>query len=200
MKLILYNNALDRRAIWQSLARKGIPSKLINIIRAMYDGSDSRVLHNGQLSRPIHTTTGVRQGCPLSPLLFITALDDVMRKTCEIPRGIQWGIAGRLESLEYADDIVLLSHTAKDLREKLDELQKHAELVGLHINPSKTKLMKINSNDNVSNRRTSNSDGFVFQLSGQHNKSGRRRHTGQNGIWKLVASLALTTNIQGSKA
>lgn len=138
---------LSREAIWKALAKKGIPNKLITIIRAMYEGSYTRIIHNNQLSPLINTTTGVKQGCPLSPLLFITTLDEVLRKACQIPRGIQWGQQTRLESLEYADDIALLTHTARDMKEKLRELQKHAGEVGLQINTAKTKVMKINTSD-----------------------------------------------------
>lgn len=140
-------DTISRPAIWNALRAKGIPDKIVKLIIAMYDGAETHVLHNGQLSATISTTTGVKQGCPLSPLLFITVLDDVMRKTCRQPRGIRWGIINRLESLEYADDLALLTHNARDMREKLNDLITYAGEVGLQINARKTKIMGVNVDD-----------------------------------------------------
>ena len=136
-------DTISQQAIWNALNTKGIPNKIINIIRAMYVESYFKVLHNGQLGKPIKSMSGVKQGCPLSPLLFVTTLDEVMNKSASTPRGIRWGVCNRLEALEYADDIVLLSHTAQEMKEKLADLQKHAGEVGLYINTNKTKVMRI---------------------------------------------------------
>jgi hypothetical protein len=46
-----------------------------------------------------------KEGCLLSPLLFILVLDEVMEKlVSRRHRGIQWGMNERLEDLEYADE------------------------------------------------------------------------------------------------
>lgn len=60
-------------------------------------------------------------------------------------RGIQWGIHDRLEDLDYADDICLLSQSFQDMDTKLARLQKEAEIAGLKINIQKTKEMRIRS-------------------------------------------------------
>lgn len=79
---------LSRKAIWAALDRKHVPEKIVRIIKALYEDTESVILHNGNLSDPIKLNTGVRQGCPLSPLLFVVALDEVMRKANRTARGI----------------------------------------------------------------------------------------------------------------
>jgi hypothetical protein len=70
-----------------------------------------RVLHDGQMSPPFNTVSGVRQGCLLSSLLFLLLMDKVMRAaTAGSVRGITWKLTQTLEDLDYADDICLLSH------------------------------------------------------------------------------------------
>ena len=82
----------------------------------MYVESYFKVLHNGQLGKPIKSMNGVKQGCPLSPLLFVTTLDKVMKKSTSTPRGIRWRVCIRLQALEYAD---MLCYTAQEMKENL---------------------------------------------------------------------------------
>jgi hypothetical protein len=90
---------------------RGFPSKFINIIREGYEDFCCRVLHEGQLYDPIKTSSGVRQGCLLSPLLFLLILDGVLRRALDgKKRGIRWRLKESLEDMEYADDVCLVSH------------------------------------------------------------------------------------------
>jgi len=54
---------------------------------------------------------------------------------------------GRLEDLDYADDICLLAQRFCDMEEKLKGLKEEEELVGLHININKTKGMRVNTSN-----------------------------------------------------
>ena len=73
MLFVDYQRAFDsigRAWIWGKLKARGLPSKLLNIIKEGYEDISCRVLHEGQLSDLIKTSSGVRQGCLLSPLMF----------------------------------------------------------------------------------------------------------------------------------
>jgi hypothetical protein len=90
----------------------------------MYKGFKCQVLHDGKLTEYTTVTTGVRQGCILSPTIFLLVLDDMMRKTTSMrQRGIQWGMMYRLEDLVFADDICLTAQEFHDMEEKLTNLQ-----------------------------------------------------------------------------
>ena len=59
---------------------------------------------------------GVKQGCILSPFLFILGIDWVLRQvTSGVGRGIRWMLTSVLEDLDYVDDIVLLAHRHQDM-------------------------------------------------------------------------------------
>ena len=77
------------------------------------------------------------------PLLFLITLDCVLHDALDNhSRGIQWGLHDQLESLEYADDICLLSHTQEAMAAKLEDIRREAGKVGLKINAAKTKEIR----------------------------------------------------------
>ena len=127
-----------------------MPEKLIHLIRELYHNTTCRVLHQQRVGSQIPLNSGVRQGCILSPLLFNLVLDSVMSKVTQEQRGISWGLFDRLEDLDYADDVCLLSHSFTDMQSKLNCLIQEAAKVGLHLNIAKTKSMRIGTN-NVNN-------------------------------------------------
>ncbi len=98
-------DSLDRNILWKLLQHYGIPTKLVNLIKCIYDGFTGQVISNGKLSDPINIKTGVRQGCLLSPLLFLVAIDWTMKKAVDGQRtGLQWTPFQQLEDLDFADD------------------------------------------------------------------------------------------------
>lgn len=138
-------DSINQEIMWKILERYGLPSKIINLIRSQYDGYVCRIVHEGVLSNPIGIETGVKQGCVLSPTLFIIVLDSIMRASLGgRRRGIQWGLRERLEDLDFADDLCLLAQRFSDLQDKLGALCRIASRVGLRINIGKTKEMRKN--------------------------------------------------------
>ena len=85
--------------LWRLLRHYGMPDKIVNIIRVLYEGFSAQVIHNGQKTQPLNMRTRVRQGCLLCPLLFLVALNWVTRTAFDRKRGIQWTFATSLETL-----------------------------------------------------------------------------------------------------
>jgi hypothetical protein len=59
-------------------------------------------------------------------------------------RGIYWNFSERLEDLDFADDLCLLSGNFRDMKQIVKDLIKIAKGVGLKINSQKYKIMRIN--------------------------------------------------------
>ena len=111
----------------------------------------SKVIHEGQLTEAIDITTGVRQGCLLSPMLFLLAVDWIMKQATDGRRnGIQWTMFTQLDYLDFADDIALLSHNHQQMQDKLEQVEKRAAETGLSINQNKTKVLKSNTKSQAS--------------------------------------------------
>jgi len=142
-------DSIDRACLWGILRSYGIPIKIINAIKCLYDNSHNKVVLNGTYSEPFEVTSGILQGDALSPFLFIIVLDYVLRK---IPTD-EFGFITHerplksLTDLDFADDIVLLDSDTNKAEEHLKNLEREAEKVGLKINMDKTRYMSnLNSN------------------------------------------------------
>ena len=121
----------------------GISGLFLNNIIAMYEKTKYSIkVKNGFLD-PISSNLGLRQGCPLSPMLFnlyIENIKDVFDDTCE-PVYLD---NIKLNHFLYADDLVLISRDAKGLQRSLDKLAIYAEHKQLTINTKKSKTMIFN--------------------------------------------------------
>ena len=56
---------------------------------------------------------------------------------------IQWTLTTSLEDLDFADVLALLSHRKQDMRDKTQALEGQSAKVGLKINATKTKSMRV---------------------------------------------------------
>ena len=135
-------DSLHRESLWQILTDFGIPTKLINIIKALYNNTTSRVRVDGMFSSPFTILSGVRQGCLLSPCLFNLALEWVVRQIQRNGTGVRIGRVAIAE-LAYADDIALIAEKMPELEETFRLLQQTAERIGLNISLNKTKVMHV---------------------------------------------------------
>ncbi|XP_059146612.1 uncharacterized protein LOC131934570 [Physella acuta] len=112
-----------------------------------FDSVDRQTIWNLLRHYGFQVNTGVRQVCLLSPLLFLVVLDWVTRTAyASFGKGIQRTLTGKLEDLEFVDDLALLSHRLQDMKEKVDALGAISQRVGLKINKEKTEVMRINNN------------------------------------------------------
>ena len=101
------------------LRHYGMPDKVVTIIRDLYkDLFSSEVVHNGQRTQPLNMKTGLREGCLLSSLLFLVALDCSQGQPL-IARKV---FSGPLHILrkpsDFADNLALLSHKIHDMSDK----------------------------------------------------------------------------------
>ena len=53
----------------------GIPEKLVKMVKIMYEDFECTVMDDGEQTRWIKITTGVKQGCVMSGFLFLIAID-----------------------------------------------------------------------------------------------------------------------------
>ena len=59
----------------KTLQKAGIEGTYLNIIKAIYDKPTANIILNGEKLKAFPPRSGIRQGCPLLPLLFHTVLE-----------------------------------------------------------------------------------------------------------------------------
>ena len=59
----------------KTLQTIGIEGAYLNIIKSIYDKPTANIILNGEKLKPFPLRSGIRQGCPLSPLLFNIVLE-----------------------------------------------------------------------------------------------------------------------------
>ena len=114
-------------------------------MRTLYSHTESCILNNGWASNFFEIQRGVRQGCPLSPYLFILSAEVLaisIRNNSDIK-----GISVNDEEIkisQYADDTTLiLDGSRKSLLSALKMLDDFSKASGLRLNDKKTEAMWI---------------------------------------------------------
>nr|KAG5714913.1 hypothetical protein BaRGS_000401 [Batillaria attramentaria] len=196
-------DSVDREALWKLLRHYGVPGKIISLIQCTYQDMSCRIAHAGQLSESFEVKTGVRQGCLLSPFLFLLVIDWIMKTTTAGRKnGIQWSLWTQLDDLDFADDLALLSHSHSQMQDKTTCLEATSAGTGLKINRKKTELMKINTTAStpvtVGGEPIREVESFVYLGSVVDGQGGTDRDVTAR-IGKARAAMVMLKNVWASK-
>ena len=113
-----------------------------NWIKIFYNNVTSCVLNNGHASTFFSLQRGVRQGCPLSGVLFVLGIELLSRSIKSDPtiKGIQVN-KHELKISQYADDTTVFVRDLQSVTSLLKLLNEFNECSGLEINNTKTEAM-----------------------------------------------------------
>jgi hypothetical protein len=117
--------------LFEALRRYGFGSRFLDWLSILFSTASTRVLINGDPGPPIWHRRGLRQGDPLSPQLFVLAVDTLGRL---FRRAIELGVLRELHPRRliptislYADDVILFCHATT---EEVKAVKEMLELFG----------------------------------------------------------------------
>eukprot|EP00983_Pelagomonas_calceolata_P007387 240722-Pelagomonas_calceolata.AAC.1 len=139
-------DSIPRDKLWHHFHQCQLPIHLLNILKNLYRSHcDNYILIDGDKQAYVRPTYGVKQGRPLSPLLFSIYLNH----SNEVSEGIEGACTGTLNfhvsNLLYADDLCLTSNWPNNLQAMLNRLKTYARQKFLTVNTKKSVTFCFNS-------------------------------------------------------
>jgi hypothetical protein len=144
-----------RQALLYKLLKYNIRGKMFNIIQDMYRNDSVCLKVDQQRTDFFPCNTGVKQGDVLSPNLFNLFLNDLPSHLSDDSAAPMLGDTV-IDSLLYADDLVILSLSPSGLQSSLNKLHSYCQTWKLEVNLDKTKVVKFCKNGRIG------SETFVF--------------------------------------
>uniref|UniRef100_A0A670JNS3 Reverse transcriptase domain-containing protein n=1 Tax=Podarcis muralis TaxID=64176 RepID=A0A670JNS3_PODMU len=134
------------RFLLKSIEKAGIEGEFLKGIQAIYSNQHAKLVINNNITDRFKIEKGTRQGCPLSPLLFILVLEILANKIRSKPeiKGIKIGLK-EYKLKAYADDLMLsLEEPQESMGKALEILEEYGKLSGFKLNKTKTKMLTKN--------------------------------------------------------
>ena len=135
----------------KTLEKFNFGQTIINWFEIIYTNPNIKIKNNGWFSDTIYPQRGLKQGCPLSAILFIISLEplcEYIRNNKEI-KGINLAklcnsnIDCYTKSIQYADDIALTLNDENSLKQSITTLENFRKQAGLKINIKKTEIIAL---------------------------------------------------------
>lgn len=131
--------------LFDIMQKFGLDGDFLKWTRTIYHSPTAAVITNGLRSAPFSVARGVRQGCPLSPLLFALALEPLAERIrCDADvKGIELGAREHKIAL-YADDILLfVTSPESSIPAIMNILNEFSTISGYKINYDKSEAMPL---------------------------------------------------------
>jgi exonuclease III len=133
------------------MANLGFDSRFIKCIRTLFFGNSVQVNVNGFFSPTVIQERGLRQGDPISPILFNMALEPLLLaiQQDEAIIGYQYtanGLKHHVKTIAYADDICAILNSQEDFNKVQHHIAQYSRVSNAKFNQSKTEAFSLNGN------------------------------------------------------
>lgn len=159
-------DTVSHAALCDLLKARGLPGPFCDYVAGLYGSASTTLVVNGKSSPPVVVGRGVRQGDPLSPILFNMVLDVVL---AALPKEVGYRLEGeRVSALAYADDLVLLGGSKVGMQESLDCVDRVGSMMGLTLNRPKCSVLSMVPNCHIKKHKYLTEN--TFKLGGRYLK------------------------------
>jgi hypothetical protein len=129
--------------LWDTLREQGIPELFVNTVRSLYKYADTHIIINGEISSSFRVVRGVRQGDPLSCLLFNLAIEPLasMLRGSNLKGYAIPGVAEKAVVQLFADDTTAYLSEYDNFEDLECILDKWCLASGARFNVAKTEII-----------------------------------------------------------
>ncbi|CAB1349440.1 unnamed protein product [Coregonus sp. 'balchen'] len=124
------------------MARMILALGLRNWVSIIYKHNTSRVLTNGIPSNPIPIHSGVRQGCPLSAMLYTITIEPLIASLRNNPLFTGYPLQGAngksLKTQEYMDDVTIVTTEPQSIPHVIQSIDSSCKVSGAIVNETKS--------------------------------------------------------------
>jgi retron-type reverse transcriptase len=96
-------------------------------------------------TKQIFSKTGIKQGDVLSPIVFNYVIDWIIERVITTDEGVMLRKGVQVTDIDYADDVAITEDDLLKAQMMIDKVSYYYAIVGLKINPTKTKVTCTNS-------------------------------------------------------
>ena len=136
-------DTIDWSFLFKSLKKFKFKECFIKWVNVMYSNITSVISNNGWISEPFNIKRGIRQGCPLSALLFVIVAEvlAVKIRSSNMVEGIQIRTENQTHTIkicQLADDTTLFLKNQHEITASLHIIEEYGIFSGLQLNRNKT--------------------------------------------------------------
>lgn len=141
---------VDHAYLWRALERIGMPETYIRAIKSCYRSATTRVMVNGHMSEPFDCNRGVRQGDPLSCILYDIAIEPLAQLLLNESR-----LPGYEESevnhkvLMYADDTLVVLRDLNQWKWVKKCFRVYAKATNARLNENKCEVVAAGCGNSI---------------------------------------------------
>ena len=129
--------SVPHQTLFTIMGLAGLGGLTLQIVRDFYHQTTTAIRTGKDKTGPITIQRGVKQGCPLSPILFNLVME-VLIRAAESTEDAGYSIANSvMKTLAYADDLSVFASTPEVMQGMLDRVVQASEWAGLTFSPRK---------------------------------------------------------------
>ncbi len=129
--------SIPHSIMFEMIARLGIPPAFITLCRDIYTDSKFSIRTSSGLSPPITQSIKIKQGCPMSRILFNLSLQGLLEGFDKVDAGYRFTSNSRIRYLAYADDLCIFGNSKSDITSLISVFKEFLTWSRLSIKPAK---------------------------------------------------------------
>lgn len=135
---------VDHAFLWKVLEKFSFPAGFIQCLKSLYNKATSKILLHGFLTPEVKIQSSVRQGCPLSMILFVLYVEPLIRNLHASSSGVL--VYGKfLKVIAYADDITIFVRGQDELDLVMQIIESFTQHARIRVNLQKSSFLRLNN-------------------------------------------------------